>query len=713
MSDKITDLSYSCFVEQKQQKQNRTLSENPLRYTLPRRIYTWMDDNLVTNCNTCDKQFNFIVRKHHCRFCGKIFCNNCSDYQATIPKDLLSESTKKTTWNDYFASKVFFKDPTKYKVCKGCLELIETIESVKKIIEVFLILNLDLKELKKATSVCKLWQNATNYIFSLFREIQYKLPHEEFNEIEKKLLYNNIQYLSGHNRFLTQFLRLVCTDKEMNGDNIINLIKKRKQVKCWTMMCTSSCKDKLTSFNAINIICQCYKKSSTNFVKSYILPFLNHPHTIDKEFKCYLPLLVYYLRFDDHILADFLIKRCVNNIELLNGLFWELKLFTKDNVDKHSYEYLSSKLMELNKDRNHEKNTVKIIGGHALTAVLETISKEICDNNKKYEDIQDSFKLKDIFTSPLNQHNLIKSINIEKIKIKNSASRPIIIPCVTTDNTTVHILLKKENVRKDQMILNIIRLVDFILKKEENIDLGLVIYNVLPINDESGLIEIVENSETIYHIQEKLGTSILNYILEENMDLKIKDVRDKFIKTTAGYCVMTYLFGVGDRHLDNVMITKDGRLFHIDFGYILGKDPIVAEPGIRITNEMIDALGGLSSKSYLYFTDLCTKIYNCLRRNTDIFMNMLLVLPKISDLKLSEDEIIEQIIKRFIPGENSIDAKLHLVNQLEKQSYIDKIKDWCHYHSKEQTINSNVTRFKTAFSKLLRSDIENVKKETK
>lgn len=70
----------------------------------------------------------------------------------------------------------------------------------------------------------------------------------------------------------------------------------------------------------------------------------------------------------------------------------------------------------------------------------------------------------------------------------------------------------------------------------------------------------------------------------------------RYLISCAGYCVITYLLGVGDRHLDNIMIKRDGKLLHIDFGYIFGYDPKPLRPLLRLTPEMVSAMGGYGTK---------------------------------------------------------------------------------------------------------------------
>ncbi|XP_043274764.1 RUN and FYVE domain-containing protein 2-like isoform X5 [Venturia canescens] len=45
----------------------------------------WANDRLVTHCKGCSREFNITRRKHHCRNCGKIFCNSCSDNTIALP----------------------------------------------------------------------------------------------------------------------------------------------------------------------------------------------------------------------------------------------------------------------------------------------------------------------------------------------------------------------------------------------------------------------------------------------------------------------------------------------------------------------------------------------------------------------------------------------------------------------------------------------------
>lgn len=45
----------------------------------------WQYDDLQPQCASCRAEFSPLNRRHHCRFCGKIFCNDCSNVRALIP----------------------------------------------------------------------------------------------------------------------------------------------------------------------------------------------------------------------------------------------------------------------------------------------------------------------------------------------------------------------------------------------------------------------------------------------------------------------------------------------------------------------------------------------------------------------------------------------------------------------------------------------------
>jgi phosphatidylinositol 3-kinase len=71
-----------------------------------------------------------------------------------------------------------------------------------------------------------------------------------------------------------------------------------------------------------------------------------------------------------------------------------------------------------------------------------------------------------------------------------------------------------------------------------------------------------------------------------------------YMNSCAGYAVATYILAVGDRHLENLMVNKNGNMFHVDFGYILGFNPPkkgLLVPPIRINKPMILGMGGLES----------------------------------------------------------------------------------------------------------------------
>jgi phosphatidylinositol kinase/protein kinase (PI-3 family) len=288
---------------------------------------------------------------------------------------------------------------------------------------------------------------------------------------------------------------------------------------------------------------------------------------------------------------------------------------------------------------------------------------------------------------PICPDNVINGIDISNISVKNSATKPILIP-INCDNE-FKILFKNEDLRKDHIVINIIKLMNIFLKNE-GLDLKIVEYDIFAYNSKCGYVEIVNDSDTIYNITEIKNFSIQNFILENNDSEQIDVIKDNFVKSCAAYCVISYLLGFGDRHLDNIMITKKGFLFHIDFSFILGKDPKLIASEIRITNDMIDVMGGMNSKYYKKFKDICNKSFNCLRKHSSLFEILLsfvyLYKPIIDNGIYSKEVVYNHIVKRFIPDETEDEAIIHIESKMSNRStYSEQVIDFFHHAAKKNS----------------------------
>mmetsp|Transcript_12297 Transcript_12297/g.20685 ORF Transcript_12297/g.20685 Transcript_12297/m.20685 type:complete len:91 (-) Transcript_12297:196-468(-) len=86
------------------------------------------------------------------------------------------------------------------------------------------------------------------------------------------------------------------------------------------------------------------------------------------------------------------------------------------------------------------------------------------------------------------------------------------------------------------------------------------------------------------------------------------------------------------------MIDKDGKFFHIDFGFIFGKEPGKKGLGaskIRISKSMVSAMGDLNSAGYKQFETYFVESFKLLRNKMNYFLNLkyLMIDSGIQDLK--------------------------------------------------------------------------------
>ena len=173
---------------------NKTRSTRPINIP-KRKPAIWMPDKRFDRCFKCNVQFGFLIRKHHCRACGRIFCSECSQWTCKS-NSLISIITPPN--NNYMYknfSEWYYADK---RLCEECHIHYETVKKDEDIIILLQNLPILMIDLCKLRTVSKSWCKIINYILSVYRSIQYKLPSNNFSQLERNLLWNHRFEFKNH-----------------------------------------------------------------------------------------------------------------------------------------------------------------------------------------------------------------------------------------------------------------------------------------------------------------------------------------------------------------------------------------------------------------------------------------------------------------------------------------------------------------------------------
>ncbi|XP_056454768.1 phosphatidylinositol 4,5-bisphosphate 3-kinase catalytic subunit delta isoform [Gadus chalcogrammus] len=295
----------------------------------------------------------------------------------------------------------------------------------------------------------------------------------------------------------------------------------------------------------------------------------------------------------------------------------------------------------------------------ALSDIVKSGSQKMSADDLKLCIKQDSYMeaLSDLL-SPLNPSIILSEICVEKCKYMDSKMKPLWLMYKNqwVPGDLMGIIFKNgDDLRQDMLTLQMIQLMENLWKKE-GLDLRMIPYGCLSTGNKMGLIEVVKNSDTIANIQRDNSNSaataafnkdaLLNWLKSKNPEHKLEQAIEEFTLSCAGYCVATYVLGIGDRHNDNIMIRETGQLFHIDFGHFLGN--FKRKLGINrervpfiLTYDFVHVIQQgrtNNSEKFERFRDYCERAYKILCRNGTLFVNLFAMmkaagLPELSSFK--------------------------------------------------------------------------------
>ncbi|KAL4904536.1 hypothetical protein BDW74DRAFT_26157 [Aspergillus multicolor] len=486
-------------------------------------------------------------------------------------------------------------------------------------------------------------------------------PTQDLTAEEKDLVWRFRYYLTREKKALTKFVKSVNWRDVGEAHQAVEILPK------WT---------EIDVDDALELLGPTFDNAA---VRSYAVERLRKAD--DDELLLYLLQLVQALKYEDKAqedadiaahdssLANFLITRAANNFKLGSYLHWYLMVECDDagpgTLSSHRRLFARVEyyfMAEL--EQMHPEHRKTLLRQGELVAVLSKISKDIRfsrDNRpikieklKKYlkDPKNDLLQFDPPLPLPLDPDIMVTGCYPEESNVFKSSLSPLLLTFKTTEGRKYPILFKVgDDLRQDQLVIQIIILMDRLLQKE-NLDLKLTPYRILATNATAGAMQFIP-STSLSAVSAK-HKSVLTYLKENNPDdaepLGVrKETMDTYIKSCAGYCVITYLLGVGDRHLENLLLAPDGHFFHADFGFILGRDPKPFAPMMKLCKEMVEGMGGTSSPLYLQFKQYCFTAYTTLRKSANLILNLfsLMVDANIPDIRVEPDKAVLKVKERF------------------------------------------------------------------
>ncbi len=216
-----------------------------------------------------------------------------------------------------------------------------------------------------------------------------------------------------------------------------------------------------------------------------------------------------------------------------------------------------------------------------------------------------------------------------------------------------HIVVKSgDDVRQEVLAVQIITLVDRVFK-EEGLALWLRPYSVVCAGPDSALVECITDAKSIDEIKKRTPNFVNmrdffeRFYMGQHTGL-FGRAQDNFVRSLAGYSIITYLLQVKDRHNANILLDWRGHLVHIDFGYILGDSPGLWKhetAPFKLTQDYIDIMGGEGTLNWKKFQELFLVGFRAIQAHIHEIASLIRVMSSPGDRRAQWQAT--QVKKRF------------------------------------------------------------------